>query len=352
MDILPLDGAQGEGGGQILRTALALSAVTGQAFRVDRIRASRLRPGLRPQHLAAVRAAAIACGAEVHGAFDGSPDLRFVPGAVTAGDFRFEIGTAGAATLVLQAVLPVLATAPSASRVTVTGGTHVPRSPSHHFLERHWAQVVGGLGLGVRLRLDRAGFFPRGGGCVEAEVGPWPRPAALDLSRRGALVAVRGIAGAARLRGDVARRAADAAQALLWEQRRIEAEWEVVDITAASPGAFVQVEAVFEAGRAAFGLLGERGLRAEVLGERAARRVLKFIEDEEAVVDPWLADQLAVPLAVAGGGGRLCTSEVTAHLETVAAVLCRFGVPAETWGRRGGPGGLSVGAIDLRPGRP
>jgi RNA 3'-terminal phosphate cyclase (ATP) len=153
------------------------------------------------------------------------------------------------------------------------------------------------------------------------------------------------MAGAARLRGDVARRAADAARALLWEQRRIEAEWEVVDLAAASPGAFVQVEVVFETGRAAFGLLGERGLRAEVLGERAARRVLKFIEDEEAVVDPWLADQLAVPLAVAGGGGRLQTSEVTSHLETVAAVLRRFGVPAETWGRRGGPGGLVVGRV-------
>jgi RNA 3'-terminal phosphate cyclase (ATP) len=158
-------------------------------------------------------------------------------------------------------------------------------------------------------------------------------------------VAVRGIAGAARLRNEVAGRAARAARALLWEERRIEAELEVVDLTAASPGAFLQVEAVFETGRAAFSLLGERGLRAEVLGERAARRVLKFIDDEEAVVDPWLADQLAVPLAVAGGGGRLTTSEVTLHLETVAAVLRQFGVPAEIWGRRGGPGGLTVGAV-------
>jgi RNA 3'-terminal phosphate cyclase (ATP) len=320
VDLIPLDGAQGEGGGQILRTALALSAVTGQGFRVERIRAARLRPGLRPQHLAAVRAAAMACGAEVHGAFDGSPDLRFVPGPVSAGEFRFDIGTAGAATLVLQSILPVLATAPSSSRVTVTGGTHVPR----------------------------------GEGCVEAEVEPWTRPAALDLTRRGALVAVRGISGAARLRGDVARRAADAARALLWEERRMETEWEVVDLAAASPGAFLQVEAEFETGRAAFGLLGERGLRAEVLGERAARRVLKFVEDEEAVVDPWLADQLAVPLAIAGGGGRLQTSAVTSHLETVAAVLRRFGVPAATWGRRGGPGGLAVGreavdAVDPRP---
>jgi len=345
VELIPLDGAQGEGGGQILRTALALSAATGQGFRVERIRASRLRPGLRPQHLAAVRAAAMSCGAEVHGAFDGSPDLRFQPGPVAAGEFRFDIGTAGAATLVLQAVLPVLATASGPSRVEVTGGTHVPRSPGFHFLSRHWAEVVGRLGLGVRLRLERAGFYPRGEGLVQADVGPWPRPATLDLSRRGPLVAVRGIAGAARIRGDVARRAADAARALLWEERRLESEWEVVDVDAASPGAFLQAEAVFETGRAAFGLLGERGLRAERLGERAARRVLKFIEDEEAVVDPWLADQLALPLALSAGGGRLQTSEVTSHLETVAGVLRQFGVPASTWGRRGGPGGLEVGRV-------
>jgi len=345
LDLIPLDGAQGEGGGQILRTALALSAASGQGFRVERIRASRLRPGLRPQHLAAVRAAAMSCGAEVHGAFDGSPDLRFQPGPVTAGDFRFDIGTAGAATLVLQSVLPVLATAPAPSRVEVTGGTHVPRSPGFHFLARHWAEVVRRLGLDFRLELERAGFFPRGEGCVRADVRPWTRPTALDLSRRGPLLSVRGVAGAARLRGDVARRAAGAARAFLWEERRIEAEIEVVDLTAVSPGAFLQVEAVFETGRAAFWLLGERGLRAEVLGARAARRVLKFIDDEEAVVDPWLADQLAVPLALAGGGGRLQTSEVTSHLETVAAVLRQFGLRAETWGRKGGPGGLAVGGV-------
>ncbi len=345
MDLLPLDGAQGEGGGQVLRTALALSAATGQGFRIERIRAGRLRPGLRPQHLAAVRAAAMSCGAEVHGAFDGSPDLRFVPGPVAAGEFRFDIGTAGAATLVLQTVLPVLATAAATSRVVVTGGTHVPRSPSHHFLSRHWAEVVGRMGLSPRLRLEQAGFSPRGEGRIEAEVGPWTRPATLDLSERGALVAVRGVSGSARLKGDVARRAADAARTLLWEQRRMESEWEVVDLLSASPGSFLLVEAVFETGRAAFGSLGERGLPPEVLGERAARRVLRFLDDEEAAVDPWLADQLAVPLALAGGGGRLQTSELTAHLETVAGVLRTFGVAADTWGRRGGPGGLAVGRV-------
>ncbi len=343
MDLIPIDGAEGEGGGQVLRAALALSATTGQGFKVERIRARRTRPGLRPQHLAAVRASGMACAAEIHGAFDGSPDLRFLPGRPAAGEFHFDIGSAGAATLVLETIIPILATAPAASRVEVVGGTHVPRSPSFHYLSRHWSEAVGLLGLRAPLALGCVGFYPRGGGVVRAEVRPWARPASLDLSRRGALLAVRGIAVEARVRGDVARRAADAARALLWEQRRLESEWEVAQVTATSPGAFLQVEAVFENGRAAFGLLGERGLRAEVLGERAVRKLLRFLGDEEAAVDPWLADQLAVPLALAGGGGRVVTSEVTSHLETVVAVLRRFGFEAKSFGRRGGPGGLEVG---------
>jgi RNA 3'-terminal phosphate cyclase (ATP) len=343
VELIPLDGAEGEGGGQILRAALTLSAVTGRGFRVERIRARRARPGLRPQHLAAVRAAALACGAEVHGAFDGSPDLRFIPGRVAAGAFSFDIGTAGAATLVLQTVVPVLATAAEPSRVEVVGGTHVPRSPSFHFLSRHWSEAVGRLGLAAPLELARAGFMPRGGGEVRARVEPWKRPATLDLTKRGALVALRGISGHARVRGNVAQRAADAARTRLWEARRLESQWDVIELASASPGAFLQLEAVFENGRAAFGLLGERGLRAELMGERAARRVLRFLDDEDAAVDPWLADQLAVPFAVAGGGGRLSTSEVTSHLETVASVVRSFGYEAGTWGRRGGPGGLEVG---------
>lgn len=343
MELIPIDGADGEGGGQILRAALSLSAASGRGFRVGRIRARRTRPGLRPQHLAAVRAAAMACSAEVHGAFDGSPDLRFVPGRPAAGDFHFDIGTAGAATLVLQTILPVLATAAEASRVEVVGGTHVPLSPSFHFLARHWSAVVEQLGLVAPVKLERAGFYPRGGGVLRAEVRPWLRPAPrLELERRGALVGVSGVAGASRGRGDLARRTAEAARALAWERKRVEAAIEVVELAASSPGAFVQVEAVFENGRAAFALLGERGLRAEVLGERAMRRLLRFLDDDEAAVDPWLADQLAVPLALGGRGGRLQTSEVTSHLQTVAGVLRAFGYGAECFGRRGGPGGLEV----------
>ena len=229
MDLVSIDGSGSEGGGQVLRAALALSAATGRGFEVSRIRAQRARPGLQPQHLAAVRAAALACGAEVHGGFDGSPDLRFLPQAPAAGEFSFDIGGVGAATLVLQTVIPILALAGLPSRVSVLGGTHVPRSPSFDFVARHWAAVVGRLGLEVLPTLVRAGFAPKGEGRIDCEIRPWARPATLDLCRRGALVAVRGVAGAARLRGDVAGRASAAARELLWEARRIETTWDVVE---------------------------------------------------------------------------------------------------------------------------
>ena len=170
---------------------------------------------------------------------------------------------------------------------------------------------------------------------------PWPRPAALSLEHRGALMEIIGTSGAGKIKGEVARRQADAAHERLWEARRLESRWEVLDVPAASPGSFLLLEAVFEESRAAFGFLGERGVRAEVLGDRAARTVLAFLETD-AAVDPHLADQLAVPLAISGGGGRVSTNVVTAHLETVAAVVTQFGIGARTWGRRGGPGGLEV----------
>jgi RNA 3'-terminal phosphate cyclase (ATP) len=339
--VLTIDGSRGEGGGQILRTALSLSAVTGRPFEMVKIRARRAVPGLRPQHLAAVHAATLMTDARTGGAFEGSPDLRFEPGPIAAGDYRFEIATAGAATLVLQTVLTPLATAGEGSRVAVTGGTHVKAAPGFEFVARNWAQTVARMGLATRFELVKAGFYPPGGGEIRAAVSPWARPAGLSLEDRGALLELRGVSGAGKVKGDVAKRQADATRERLWEARRLESTWEVVEPPAASPGTFLYVEAIFERSRAAFGFLGEKGLRAEALGDRAARTMLRFLEGE-AAVDPHLADQLAVPLAIGGGGGRLTTSEVTQHLVTVAEILPLFGVAARTWGRMGGPGGLEV----------
>jgi RNA 3'-terminal phosphate cyclase (ATP) len=341
--LIPLDGAEGEGGGQILRTALSLAVATGQGFELGRIRARRARPGLRPQHVAAVRAATLACGARASGAFEGSPELRFEPQAVAAGDYHFEIGSAGAATLVVQALLPALARAGSASSLVVSGGTHVPLSPSFEFAALHWLPVLRELGIGARLELERAGFYPRGGGGVRGRVEPRQRPGApLAMESRGALVGVQVVSGVARLRGDVAERQAAAAAKRLWDERRLEPEVQVVRSQGAAPGSYLFARAAFERGGAGIGLIGERRVRPEALGDRAARRLLKFL-DQPAAVDPFLADQLAVPLALSGAGGRVSTPEVTRHLETVASVVRQFGIEARTWGQLGGPGGLEVG---------
>jgi len=242
---------------------------------------------------------------------------------------------------VMQTIVAPLATTPESSRVEVTGGTHVSASPSYDYLARHWAAVVARLGLRARFELVRAGFYPPGGGEIRAEVAPWTRPASLSLERRGALVEIIGTSGAGKVKNDVAARQAEAARERLWEARRLESRWNVAEMPAASPGSFLLLEAVFEESRAAFGFLGERGLRAEILGDRAARTLLGFLETD-AAVDPHLADQLAVPLAIARGGGRVSTNIVTPHLETVATVVQLFGIGARTWGRRGGPGGLEV----------
>jgi len=238
-------------------------------------------------------------------------------------------------------VAPILATAALPSLIDASGGTHVPASPSADYLARPFAATAARLGLGLEVEVGRVGFRARGGGEVRASLSRTTRSDVPRLDERGALVGLRGLSGAGRMKQPVAERARDAALALLWRARRLEASWEVLDVKSASPGAFLMLEAVFEHGRGAFGYVLDRTVKPEVLGERAVRRVLKFVEEEEGALDPWLADQIAVPLAVAGGG-RLTTTEVTRHLETVAAVCTRFGRTARVWGRRGGPGGLEI----------
>ena len=259
--LISLDGSQGEGGGQIVRTALALSAVTGQGFEITRIRAGRTVPGLRPQHLAAVRAAALACGARVGGAFDGSPDLRFEPGPIAAGDFRFEIATAGAATLVLQTVL-----LPAGHR----GAAEPRRGDGRHARPRAarpsttWpatgAPVVARLGLVLTLDLAKAGFYPPGGG-EAAGGGPALVPARVALAREAGRPRrhprhVRGVAAQGRRGPEAARRGAGRALGARADSRPRGRWWRC---PRPRRGRFLFLEAVFEEGRAAFGLPGGAG---------------------------------------------------------------------------------------------
>jgi RNA 3'-terminal phosphate cyclase (ATP) len=300
---------------------------------MNRIRGKRPRSGMRPQHVMAARAASMACQARVSGLYEGSLELKFEPHEIVSGDYHFEIGTAGAATLVMQTVIPALARAASSSRVEVFGGTHVPASPSYHYLTRHWSVMVAQAGLKARAELKTAGFYPRGGGLLTCVIDPWKERRPLLLERRGRLLSLHGISASARLKGDVARRR-------LWESRRLEAQWDVMEVEAPSPGSFIHLDAVFEGSRAAFGGLGERGLRAEALADRVVGLLLDFLESKGAV-DPHLADQLVVPMAL-GAGGRITTPTVTRHLETVVAIASVFGAKIRLWSQEGGAGGFEV----------
>jgi RNA 3'-terminal phosphate cyclase (ATP) len=343
VDLVAVDGAR-ENEGIALRTALALSIGTGRGFEMSRIGERRTQPGLRPEHVSAVRAAALLCAAKVGGVFDRSPDLRFEPGPVEHGQFRFDLQGADPATLLLQALAVPLATAAAESRIEVTGGTHVADGPTAHYLMRQWVPALERLGLAVAVELRQAGFAPPGGGEVSAKVRPWTRPApALRLDARGAFVALRGVSLGARSKAEDAQRVAEAMRAQLWESRRLEAEWEVGTLAAPSPGSMLLVEIEFERSKAVFVALGERRRAPDVTGQAMARRVIQFL-DGEAAVDPHLPDQLAVPIALGRGGGVVHTSELRAGLDRVVEVVNAFGCPARIEGRIGGPGLLEIGS--------
>lgn len=322
--LITLDGSHGEGGGQILRTALSLSLLTGRPFRIVKIRANRDKPGLRPQHLTAVQAAAELGNADVSGAAVGSRDLTFRPGGYEPRDLVIDIGTAGSTSLVLQTLhLPLALRAKQGVRVLLTGGTFNPKAPAFPFLDTTWRGYLDALGAPIALRMASAGFFPRGGGQIDA----WIEPAqlrSLNQTERGKLVRIRGVAGTANLRPDIARRMAAQAEARLsargWEVSVDTTEW-------SSPGQGAAISLVAEHGRtipATFVGLGERGKPSEVVADEAIAELLAFEEAEGGAVDPHSADQILLPLALAPGRSEYTVTEVTEHLRTNVATIQQF----------------------------
>jgi RNA 3'-terminal phosphate cyclase (ATP) len=311
MSALVIDGSRGEGGGQILRTSLALAAVTGRAIELEAIRAKRAKPGLRQQHLTCVLAAAAICDAEVDGAAIGSQRLRFRPGALRGGAFDFDIGTAGSTGLVLQTVVPALLRAPSPSTVAVRGGTHNPMAPCFDFLDRVFAPAIRGLGAAIELAIEHHGFYPAGGGRVVATIAPAPLSPAAAIVDRGAIVRRRATAILARLPDHVADRE------LAVVQRRLgfaadECERRVV--SAHSPGNALVIEFEHASGRELITGFGERGVRAERVAELACDEADAYLATG-APVGAHLADQLLLPMALAGGG-RYRTGPMSLHSTT------------------------------------
>jgi len=336
MDYIVIDGSYGESGGQILRTALSLSAITGRAVRIENIRSRRKRPGLAAQHLTAVFAAAKLCDAELNGAELGSRTLTFAPRArPKAGDYRFDVaearqgGSAGAVSLVLQTVALPLALAQGESRVELRGGTHVPMSPSFDYLRDVWLPYMKLMGVRAELSLERFGWHPAGKGEVLLETcgagsEPGGRLRPLNATDRGPLIEISGRALAANLPEHVARRMADRAQTLL-RRKDMACEIDAVAVQAACPGAGIFLVARYERSLAGFGALGERGKPAEQVAEDACAKLLEH-HHTSASVDEHLADQLVLPCALADGESVFAVNPMTRHLSTSAWVVERFGV--------------------------
>jgi RNA 3'-terminal phosphate cyclase (ATP) len=336
--MIDLDGSQGEGGGQILRTALSLSLITRIPFRLHDIRAGRERPGLAPQHLACVLAAAAIGRARLEDAKLRSERITFVPAGLVPGRYRFDIDTAGATGLLSQTVLLPLALAGSPSEVLLTGGSHVPHSPTFHYLERCYLPALAAMGLAARAWLPAAGFYPRGGGRVRCAVEPLSRPLApLDWRERGAVLGLSGlslIAGG--LPGHIAQRQKRRAEARLAGHGPA-ADIELAELPALDRGTMLLLCAAFSAGRACATALGERGKPAERVADEAADELLTVLGGG-ASVDDHLSDQLLLPMALAAGTSHLRLARVTRHFTTNAKVIKAF-LPAviELEGRPGGP---------------
>jgi RNA 3'-terminal phosphate cyclase (ATP) len=315
-----IDGSFGEGGGQILRSSLALSMITGTPFRIENIRANRDPPGLARQHLTSVTSAAAVCAAQVEGAELRARALTFRPGPVRPGDYAFSVGSAGSTTLVLQTVLPPLLLAGGPSTLTLEGGTHNPFAPPLDFLDKAFLPIINRMGPRVETALEQPGFAPRGGGRLIATVQPAAKLSPVHLPERGPVKRRHAKAVVAGIPRHVAERElAVVRQRLGWR----EDECEVAELPEAyGPGNIVTLEIESEHVTEVFTGVGMRGVRAEAVAEGAAQSAERYLRAGVPVGD-CLADQLLLPLALAGGGSYR-TLALTRHSATNIEVIRRF----------------------------
>ena len=314
-----IDGSEGEGGGQVLRNALALSLVTGQPFRIANIRGRREKPGLMRQHLTAVEAACTIGQAECEGAAIGSAEILFRPGAIRAGDYRFAVGTAGSTGLVLQTILMPLLAADGPSHLLLEGGTHNMMAPPFDFIARAFLPILARMGPRVEARLIRHGFYPRGGGRIEIDVAP-ATLAPIACLERGALRRVSATALIAGLPFDIAEREIGTARKLLdWPDEAF-AFRELAQ--EAGPGNALLLEAEFEQVSEIVTGFGKIGVSAESLAKTAASRMAGYLAST-AFAGPYLADQLLLPFALAGGGA-FTTVKPSQHARTAADIIHLF----------------------------
>ncbi len=322
--MIEIDGAYGEGGGQLVRTAVALAAITGEPIRLVNVRAKRKKPGLAPQHLAAVRAVAEVCSANTEGLGPGAAAFAFSPHALKGGAFSFDVGTAGSITLVLQALLPVLVASRAHVRVLVTGGTDVRQAPPADYFAEVMVRHLARMGASLHLAIPRRGYYPRGGGEIAVEIAPGElHPNRLSVP--GALRRLEGAAHVANLPGHIAERMRAASLARL---SGLELDAQIAPRVLGYPEVIGQGGAIVAWAETEHTVLGaarvaERGVRAETLGEAVGRELRADLE-AGATADVHAADQLLIYFALAGGESSFTARELTSHARTAMWLIGRF----------------------------
>ena len=323
--MIEIDGSQGEGGGQIVRSSLALSLLTGRPFSIRNVRAGRAKPGLMRQHLTAVNAAARIGNACVTGAEVGSTEISFEPNPIVAGEYHFSIATAGSVTLVLQTVLPALMIQDQPSKIVLSGGTHNMMAPPFDFLQRSYLPQLAKMGPQVDLKLDSYGFYPAGGGQFTAMIIPTQSLAPLALTERGKLLTKRIRAIVSSLPGSIAKREIERVQSKLsWSQ----AKTEIVQApNPRGPGNILFAELEHEHTTSVFTGFGKRGVSSEQVADNVVKQVRKYLK-HDAPIGPHLADQLMLPMAIAARfhGSESCfrTGPLTMHSKTHIDIIQRF----------------------------
>ena len=314
-----IDGSEGEGGGQIVRNACALSLITGQPFRITNIRGKREKPGLMRQHVTAIEAACVIGNAECQGLSVGSTELTFRPGTVTPGEYQFAVGTAGSTGLVLQTVLMPLVLANAPSRLVLEGGTHNMMAPPFEFIERSFLPIINRMGPNVSALLVRHGFYPRGGGRIEVDITPAPLRQ-IECVDRGSLVGVSATALFAGLPFDIADREIECARTLLdWPDEA----FSVRQLTDGSgPGNALLLAAEYDHVTEVVTGFGKLGVPAHAIAKTAAGRMAGY-QASSAFAGPYLQDQLVLPFAVAGGG-MFTTVKPSQHLLSACDIVERF----------------------------
>ena len=329
--MITIDGSYGEGGGQILRTCLSLSAISGQPLQIVCIRAGRKHPGLAAQHLTSVRATAAICQAQLAGDELGATTLEFIPGGPPrAGHYCFDVsqarqgGSAGAVTLILQAILMPLALASGQSDITLRGGTHVAWAPPVTYIQEVYLPAIVRLGIQAELELRAWGWYPQGGGEVGLRVSGNSRVSHLNLLDRGALQQVRGIAAATELPSHIPQRMAIRAEKLL-RQAHLKGQVNALRKRGRAPGTGIFLTAEYDRSRAGFSALGRRGLPAERVAEMVVEELVEF-HTSGMPVDVYLADQLLLPTALGSRVSQFRVAGITPHLRTNAWAIEQFGL--------------------------